>query len=119
MGSRKQFTTIFHLQCNDLLEKLNLVLANMLSMYTNSTQADWDEQLRKVTFVYNSSQQDTTGMLPFKRVHGVEATLPEVAQIVPASGGDERLLTLKESERVINYDQSPIDHMKWRRKCLK
>lgn len=98
MGSQKQFTTSFHPQCNSFIEKINLVLANMLSMYTNSVQTNWYGHLRIVTFAYNSSQQDTLGMSSFNVVHGVEALLPAEGQIVPASGEDERLLTLTEFE---------------------
>jgi len=54
-------TTPYHPQANRLVERLNHTLVDMLSMFINSTQTNWDEILSYVTFAYNSSRQKSTG----------------------------------------------------------
>ncbi|KZR99340.1 Uncharacterized protein APZ42_004828, partial [Daphnia magna] len=61
---------------NGLVERLNLTLADMLSMYVSSDHKDWDESLPFVTFAYNTSRHESTGRTPFYLVYGREAVLP-------------------------------------------
>jgi hypothetical protein len=48
----------------------------MLSMYVNSYHNDWDGLIDFVTFAYNTSRQETTGVSPFLLLYGREAVLP-------------------------------------------
>lgn len=68
-----RMTTSYHPQTNGLTERFNKTLANMLSMYVDVEQKDWDVFLPFVTFAYNTSKQDTTGFTPFFLLHGREA----------------------------------------------
>lgn len=86
MGTTKQFTTAYHPSTNGLTERLNKTLADMLSIYTNTQQTDWDEYLGQVTFAYNTSRQDTTKFSPFMLVYGREPILPTEANLIPAEG---------------------------------
>ncbi|EFA13184.1 Transposon Ty3-G Gag-Pol polyprotein-like Protein [Tribolium castaneum] len=81
MGSARQFTTAYHPSCNGLTERCNKTLADMLSMFTNTNQTDWDEFLPHVTFAYNTARQDTTKMSPFMLVYGREPILPSEANL--------------------------------------
>ena len=74
-------TTSYHPQTNGLCERLNHTLADMLSMYVNSDQKNWDEILPFVTFAYNTSKQDSTGYNPFYLIYGREAVLPTDAEL--------------------------------------
>ncbi|UYV72938.1 hypothetical protein LAZ67_10001233, partial [Cordylochernes scorpioides] len=58
---------------NGLTERLNKRLTDMLSMYVDVEQKNWDEVLPFVTFAYNTAKQETTGFSPFFLVHGREA----------------------------------------------
>ncbi|UYV68861.1 hypothetical protein LAZ67_6001298, partial [Cordylochernes scorpioides] len=69
-------TTAYHPQTNGLTERLNKTIANMLSMYVDVNQKDWDEILPFVTFAYNTAKQESTGFSPFYLVHGREAETP-------------------------------------------
>jgi hypothetical protein len=82
MGITNQYTTAYHPPCNGLTERLNKTLANMLAMYTNTPQTDWDEYLPHVTFAYNTSRQDTTKFSPFMLVYGREPVLPTEANLL-------------------------------------
>ncbi|UYV72039.1 hypothetical protein LAZ67_9001614 [Cordylochernes scorpioides] len=68
------FTTSYHPQTNGLTERLNRTLINMLSMYVNTDQKNWDEILPFVTHAYNTTIQETTGYSPFFLMFGREPT---------------------------------------------
>ena len=69
-------TSAFNPSCNGQVERLNHVLADMLSMYVSTDHSDWDETLQYVTFAYNTSRQESTGYAPFYLLYGREPTLP-------------------------------------------
>ncbi|UYV84587.1 hypothetical protein LAZ67_X002728, partial [Cordylochernes scorpioides] len=72
-------TTAYHPQTNGLTERLNKTIADMLSMYVDVNQKDWDRILPFVpfvTFAYNTAKQESTGFTPFFLVHGREAEPP-------------------------------------------
>ncbi|UYV67832.1 hypothetical protein LAZ67_5002180, partial [Cordylochernes scorpioides] len=69
-------TTAYHPQTNGLTERLNKTIADMLSMYVDVNQKDWDRILPFVTFAYNTAKQESTGFTPFFFVHGREAETP-------------------------------------------
>ncbi|GBL61171.1 Transposon Ty3-I Gag-Pol polyprotein, partial [Araneus ventricosus] len=69
-------TTAYHPQTNGLTERFNKTLADMLSMYVDVEQRNWDTILPFVTFAYNSAKQDTTGFSPFFLVHGRDIATP-------------------------------------------
>ncbi|GFV75756.1 retrovirus-related Pol polyprotein from transposon 17.6 [Trichonephila clavipes] len=52
-----RFTTAYHPQTNGLTESFNKTLADMLSMYVDVEQKNWDEILPFVTFAYNTAKQ--------------------------------------------------------------
>ncbi|GFX88036.1 retrovirus-related Pol polyprotein from transposon 297 [Trichonephila clavipes] len=68
-----RFSTAYHPQTNGLTERFNKTLADMLSMYVDVEQKNWDEILPFVTFAYNTAKQETTGFTPFYLLHGREA----------------------------------------------
>ncbi|UYV65871.1 K02A2.6-like, partial [Cordylochernes scorpioides] len=66
------FTTSYHPQTNGLTERLNRTLVNMISMYVNTDQKNWDEILPFITHAYNTTIQETTGYSPFFLLFGRE-----------------------------------------------
>lgn len=70
---KHRMTTAYHPQTNGLTERFNKTLGDMLSMYVDVDQRDWDEILPFVTFAYNTAKQDVTGFTPFYLLHGREA----------------------------------------------
>ncbi|UYV60360.1 K02A2.6-like [Cordylochernes scorpioides] len=75
-GIIKRSTTAYHPQTNGLTERLNRTMADMLSMYVDLDQKNWDEILPFVTFAYNTAKQEATRFTPFFLVHGREAETP-------------------------------------------
>ncbi|MDI9312425.1 MAG: RNase H-like domain-containing protein [Limnohabitans sp.] len=69
-------TSGYHPQTNGQTEKFNETLANMLSMYCNSKQQDWDLFVELVIFAYNTSIHSTTRYSPFYLVYGRDVKFP-------------------------------------------
>lgn len=55
---------------------MNKVLADMLSMYVNTRQNDWDQFIPFVLFAYRTSQHSTTKETPFYLLYGRHPRLP-------------------------------------------
>ncbi|GFV53045.1 retrovirus-related Pol polyprotein from transposon 412 [Trichonephila clavipes] len=88
-----RFTTAYHPQTNGLTERFNKTLADMLSMYVDVEQKNWDEILPFVTFAYNTAKQETTGFTPFYLLHGHEAetTLDTMLPFCPNDFDDNNI----------------------------
>ncbi|GFS66635.1 hypothetical protein TNCV_229101 [Trichonephila clavipes] len=88
-----RFTTAYHPQTNGLTERFNKTLADMLSMYVDVEQKNWDEILPFVTFAYNTTKQETTGFTPFYLLHGREAetTLDTMLPFCPNDFDDNNI----------------------------
>ncbi|GBO12937.1 Retrovirus-related Pol polyprotein from transposon 297 [Araneus ventricosus] len=78
-------TTAYHPQTNGLMERLNKTLADMLALYVDVDQENWDNILPFVTFAYNSAKQKTTGFSPFFLVHvrDVDTPLDAILPFLP------------------------------------
>ncbi|GBM89536.1 Transposon Tf2-6 polyprotein [Araneus ventricosus] len=99
-----RMTTAYHPQTNGLTERFNKTLADMLSMYANIEQRNWDEILPFVTFAYNTAKQETTGFTPFYLLHGREAetTLDTMLPVCPDDVDNDytaRMITRAEESR--------------------
>ncbi|GFT76104.1 retrovirus-related Pol polyprotein from transposon 412 [Trichonephila clavipes] len=88
-----RFTTAYHPQTNGLTERFNKTLADMLSMYVDVEQKNWDEILPFVTFAYNTAKQETTGFTPLYLLHGREAetTLDTMLPFCPNDFDDNNI----------------------------
>ncbi|GBL65687.1 hypothetical protein AVEN_131319-1, partial [Araneus ventricosus] len=97
-------TIAYHPQTNGLTERFKKTLADMLSMYVNIEQKNWDEILPFVTFAYNTAKQETTGFTPFYLLHGHEAetTLDTMLPVCPDDVDNDytsRMITRAEESR--------------------
>ena len=73
---RKSRTTPYHPQSDGLVERFNRTLLSMLACRVEKHPFQWEEQLRKVCFAYNTSVHSTTGYTPFYLMFGRQARLP-------------------------------------------
>ena len=70
-------TSSYNPRCNGLEERWHATLAQMLSMYVDKNQKDWDEYLPAVCFAFRASPSArTSNHSPFLLVHGREPALP-------------------------------------------
>ncbi|UYV72084.1 hypothetical protein LAZ67_9001766 [Cordylochernes scorpioides] len=95
-GIKKKTTTAYHPLTNSLTERLNRTIADMLLMYMDLDQKNWDEMLPFITFAYNTAEQKSTGFTPFFLIHGREAetTLDTIFPYSSSSEGEEFIQNL-------------------------
>ena len=66
-------TTGANPRSNGLVEQHNATLKDMLAVYVNAHQDDWDDYLPFVAHAYNTTVNAQTGFTPFLMVYGREA----------------------------------------------
>jgi transposase InsO family protein len=71
IGTKKMFTSAYHLQTNGFIERYNRTLSKELRRHLLKEE-DWDLSLSMVVFRYNASQHTATGMTPYKAELGSE-----------------------------------------------
>ena len=76
LGIRQLKTAAYTPRCNGMVEKVNRVLVDMLTMYANEQPESWDEHLPYAVFAYNTSLNATTKEVPFFVVFGRDPIEP-------------------------------------------
>ena len=72
----KTRTTSLRPQANGSVERFNKTLINMLSMYCQKEQNQWDVYLQQVMMAYRASVNSNTGKTPNMMTFGREVVLP-------------------------------------------
>ena len=72
----KTQTTSYHAMGDGLVERFNRTLEEMLSLFVNKNQKNWDELLPYLLLAYRSSKHTSTGVTPSKMMLGRDVTLP-------------------------------------------
>lgn len=75
VGMRQSMSTAFHPQSDGQTERLNQTLEQYLRSYVNYEQNNWVELLPSAQWAYNSSNNESMGMSPFKANFGLEPTV--------------------------------------------
>lgn len=73
---RKTRTTPYHPSSNGMIERFNQTLVNMISMYVDRKQVDWDAQLPLLTSAYRTCEHAGTGFTPNFLMLGRETHTP-------------------------------------------
>lgn len=76
LGIHKTRTTAFRPQSDGFIERFNRTLQQILSLYTNEQQTDWDRMIPLALTAYRATPQETTGQTPNMLMLGREVTLP-------------------------------------------
>lgn len=63
-GVKRLFSSAHHPQANGQVERFNQIIGDTLALTYNERKNDWDEHLDAVTFAYNMTVQESTGMAP-------------------------------------------------------
>ena len=98
---QKKLTSGYHPQTNGLDERFNQTLINMLSMYTDADQHDWDDHLPFVLFAYRSAVQSSTKHSPFYLMYGRNPIFPVDIALAPTVT----------NPRVLEYAQTLKDRL--------
>lgn len=70
------WTTPYHPQTDDLVERFNGTLKTMLRKLTSRNQKDWDEILPYLLFAYREVSQESTSFAPFELLYGHQVRGP-------------------------------------------
>lgn len=89
-------TSAYHPQTNGLTERFNHTLGDMLALYVQSDQTNWDRLLPYLTFAYNTAVQSTTHFTPFRLVFGRDPVC-NVDTVFPYHPSTEHNTTLAEA----------------------
>jgi transposase InsO family protein len=68
--------TPYQPQSNGACERFNATMCGSLAAICNKKRTDWDQQLSKTTFAYNTSRHVSTKLTPFEMMHGRTCKLP-------------------------------------------
>ena len=66
LKTRRILSTVYYLQIDGQIERINQEVKAFLQYYVNYQQDDWTEWLLVVEFQYNNKKHVTTGYIPFK-----------------------------------------------------
>jgi hypothetical protein len=66
LETRKTRTTLYNPTSDGMIERLNRMILQMLSMFVNEYQDDWDVHLPFVMMAFHSSCHDSTKFSQFK-----------------------------------------------------
>ena len=72
LGVQKIQTTLYHPQCNGMIERLHRSLADMISHFVGSDGKNWDEVVPYALMAYRSAPDMSTGYSPHILLYGEE-----------------------------------------------
>jgi len=76
LGTRLTMSTAFHPETDGQTERNNRTLEQILRIFVNYKQNDWDQHLIAAEFAYNNAKQASTGMSPFYLASGQDLITP-------------------------------------------
>ena len=76
MSTQKLNTTAYHPQTNGVTERFNKTICQLLSIYCNDHQTNWDDYIKASLFAYRISPSETTLKSPFELLQGRTPRLP-------------------------------------------
>ena len=70
LSIRAMTSSVYHPQCNGLVEKFNGTLKQMLRKMCAERPRDWDRYIDALLFAYREAPQDSLGFAPFELLYG-------------------------------------------------
>jgi transposase InsO family protein len=76
MGTELNYSTAFHSQTDDQIERVNQVLEDLLRACVLTYGSDWENNLSYVEFSYNNGYQASLRMAPYEALYGKRCRTP-------------------------------------------
>jgi hypothetical protein len=76
LGTHLNFSSAYHPQTDDQIERTNQILEDMLRVCALQDQSGWDKRLPYAEFSYNNSYQASLKMSPFQALYGRSCRTP-------------------------------------------
>ena len=96
LGIERLRTTAYRPCCDEMIERFNRMIGDMIASYVTKQPEKWDTFLPYATFAYNTAVHASTGYTPFYLMYGREAREPN--DILPPT----RLLILSEENNILS-----------------
>lgn len=93
MDTKLSMSTAFHPQTDGQTERMNQTLEQMLRIYSNYKQDNWDQLLPAVEFAYNNSKQLSTNYTPFELDCGQNPLTPTTINLPSQVAAADDFLT--------------------------
>ena len=81
--TRQVFSSGYRPQTAGITERMNQTLLDLLAMYGNRKQNDWDQLVPYVLFAYRTTYSEVIKNTPFYLVYGYEPVLPHEMNLLP------------------------------------
>lgn len=107
LETNQKITLAYNPKVNEQVERMNYVLADILSKYTGSDHKGWYLALPFVCLAYKTSIQESSGFTPFYLLYGRLAVLP-----VDIHLGTEPDSLVSQEEGNLPYDQRLLKRLK-------
>ena len=86
LGIRKLNTTVYHPECDGMVERFNRTLKTALRKHAATYGSQWDKYLSGILFAYRNIPHDSTGEKPSYLLFGMDCRTPtEAAFLKPSS----------------------------------
>ena len=89
LGTTLAMSTAFHPETDGQTENMNRTLEQMLRVWTNKEQNNWDTLLPYCEMAYNNSKHISTGYSPFYLNYGQDMSLPANLLVTDSSSNIE------------------------------
>ena len=81
--ARHVFSSGYRPQTAGITERFNQTLLDLLAMYVDKNQRNWDQLVPYVVFAYRTLYNPTVKNVPFYLLHGYEPVLPHELPLLP------------------------------------
>jgi transposase InsO family protein len=75
-GINLNFSTIYHLETDGKIERMNQIIKEILRMYVRKKPTKWEEYLHLFELTYKNGYQASSKMSPFEVSYGRKCTTP-------------------------------------------
>ena len=103
LSIRRSTTSAYHPQTNGQVERFNRTLEDMLAIFVDKHQKNWDELLPYLTFAYRTTPHEMTGETPFYLMHGRDPNLPDDLEVL------QEAMDIEEYRKELNERLEEID----------
>jgi hypothetical protein len=76
LGTKQRFSVAHHPQSHGLVERTIRTVWDLLSSKVSASQRNWDNKLWEVEATLQFTPNESTGITPFKMLHGIDANMP-------------------------------------------
>ena len=76
-------TTAFHPESNGNIERMHSTLVNLMKTSIAENNKQWDENLKYINFVINTTTNQTTGYSPYELIFGRSPNIPSMVNTSP------------------------------------